>query len=105
MIANSYYGQELHGPYEVENVGNLDLEEGGTIRDCKLAYAQFGTLNADRDNAVLVPTWNSGTNKIIEQVFIGKCRALDPDKSFIIVVNHIYSGISSSPRTSPAPAG
>jgi len=105
MIANSYYGQELHGPYEVENVGNLDLEEGGTIRDCKLAYAQFGTLNADRDNAVLVPTWYSGTNKIIEQVFIGKGRALDPDKYFIIVVNQIGSGLSSSPHNTPAPAG
>lgn len=105
MIANSYYGQELHGPYEVENIGNLDLEEGGTIRDCKLAYAQFGTLNANRDNAILVPTWYSGTNKIIEQVFIGKGRALDPDKYFILVINQIGSGLSSSPHNTPAPAG
>lgn len=105
MITNSYYGQEAHGPYEVENIGNLVLEEGGTIRDCKLAYAQFGTLNADRDNAILVPTWYSGTNKIIEQVFIGKGRALDPDKYFILVVNQIGSGLSSSPHNTPAPAG
>jgi homoserine O-acetyltransferase/O-succinyltransferase len=105
MIANSYYGQEVHGPYEVENIGNLVLEEGGTIRDCKLAYAQFGTLNADRDNAILVPTWYSGTNKIIEQVFIGKGRALDPDKYFILVVNQIGNGLSSSPHNTPAPAG
>jgi homoserine O-acetyltransferase/O-succinyltransferase len=105
MITNSYYGQELHGPYEVENIGNLELEEGGTIRDCKLAYAQFGTPNAERDNAILVPTWYSGTNKIIEQVFIGKGRALDPDKYFILVVNQIGSGLSSSPHNTPAPAG
>src|SRR5258708_7525938 len=103
MIANSYYGQELHGPYEMENIGSLDLEEGGTMRECKLAYATFGALNADRDNAILVPTWYSGTNKIIEQVFIGKGRALDPDKYFIIVVNQIGGGLSNSPHNTPAP--
>ena len=69
MINNSYYSQDVHGPYELHDIGNLDLEEGGTIRDCKLAYATFGTLNAAKDNAILIPTWYSGTNKIIEQVY------------------------------------
>ena len=78
MINNSYYSQDIHGPYELHDIGNLDLEEGGTIRNCQLAYASFGALNAAKDNAILIPTWYSGTNKIIEQVFIGKGRALDP---------------------------
>ena len=69
MIDNGYYSQDVHGPYELHDIGNLDLEEGGTIRGCKLAYATFGTLNAAKDNAILVPTWYSGTNKIIEQVY------------------------------------
>ena len=80
MINNSYYSQDVHGPYELHDIGNLELEEGGTIRDCKLAYATFGTLNAAKDNAILIPTWYSGTNKIIEQVYIGKGRALDPEQ-------------------------
>ncbi len=71
MINNSYYSQDLHGPYELHDIGNLDLEEGGTIRGCKLAYATFGSLNAAGDNAILIPTWYSGTNKIMEQVYIG----------------------------------
>ena len=37
MIVNSYYSQEVHGPYELHDIGNLALEEGGTIRGCKLA--------------------------------------------------------------------
>ena len=65
MINNSYYSQEVHGPYELHDIGNLDLEEGGTIRGCTLAYATLGTLNAAADNAILIPTWYSGTNKII----------------------------------------
>jgi homoserine O-acetyltransferase/O-succinyltransferase len=105
MIENSYYSQELHGPYEVHDIGDLALEEGGTIRNCRLAYATFGKLDPDGGNAILVPTWYSGTNKIIEQVFIGPGRALDPGKYFIMVVNQIGSGLSSSPHNTPAPAG
>src|SRR3954470_10661007 len=100
MIENSYYSQEVHGPYELHDIGNLVLEEGGTIRGCKLAVATFGSLNAAKDNAILVPTWYSGTSKIMEQVYIGKGRALDPDKYFIIVVNQIGNGLSASPHNS-----
>jgi len=105
MIANNYYSQDTHGPYELYDIGNLELEEGGTIRNCRLAYATFGTLNAAKDNAILFPTWYSGTNKIIEQVFIGKGRALDPDKYFILVVNQIGGGLSTSPHNALTPAG
>ena len=89
MIENPYYSQEAHGPYELHDIGDLDLEEGGAIRGCKLAVATHGKLNAAKDNAILVPTWYSGTSKIIEQVYIGKGRALDPDKYLIVVVNQI----------------
>ena len=105
MIANAYYTQDVHGPYELHDIGDLELEEGGIIRGCKLAYATYGVLNAAKDNAILIPTWYSGTHKIIEQVFIGKGRALDPDKYFIIVVNQIGNGLSTSPHNTSSPAG
>ena len=105
MIENSYHSHEMHGPYEVHDIGNLELEEGGTIRGCKLAYATFGTLNEARDNAILIPTWYGGTSKIIEQVYIGPGRALDPDKYFVIIINQIGNGLSSSPHNTPPPAG
>ncbi len=105
MITNSFYSQEAHGPYETHDIGNLDLEEGGTIRACSLAYATFGKLNAAKDNAILIPTWYSGTSKIMEQVYIGKGRALDPDKYFIICINQIGNGLSSSPHNTAWPGG
>ena len=98
MIENSYYSQTVHGPYELHDIGDLVLEEGGTIRGCKLAYATFGTLNAAKDNAILVPTWYSGTHKIMEQVYVGAGRALDPSEYFIIAVNQIGNGLSTSPH-------
>jgi len=100
MSTNPYYGQEGHGPYELIGIGDLELEEGGTIPDCQLAVATHGMMNAARDNAILVPTWYSGTSKIMEQVYIGNGRALDPAKYFIIVVNQIGNGLSTSPHNS-----
>src|SRR6267142_242465 len=100
MSTNPYYGQEGHGPYETIRIGNLELEEGGHIPDCQLAVATHGTLNAAKDNAILVTTWYSGTSKIMEQVYIGNGRALDPAKYFIIVVNQIGNGLSTSPNNS-----
>lgn len=95
---SSYYTQEAHGPFESIGIGALELEEGDTIRDCRLAVATHGALNAAKDNAILVPTWYSGTNKIIEQVYVGPGRALDPGKYFVIVVNQIGNGLSTSPH-------
>jgi len=95
---NAYYSQEAHGPFELHSVGDLALEEGGVLPDCRLAVATHGSLNAARNNAILVPTWYSGTSKIIEQVYIGPGRALDPAKYFIISVNQIGNGLSTSPH-------
>lgn len=97
-MSHPYYNPEAHGPYELIDIGRLELEEGGVIEQCRLAVATHGTLNAARDNAILVPTWYSGTSKIMEQAYIGPGRALDPEKYFIVVVNQIGNGLSTSPH-------
>ena len=99
----SFYAQEIHGPFQVADIGDFVLEEGFTIRGCQIAYATFGMLSPAKDNAILVTTWYSGTSKIMEQVYIGAGRALDSEKYFIVVVNQIGSGLSSSPHNTPAP--
>ncbi|MBA1203309.1 alpha/beta fold hydrolase [Pseudomonas capeferrum] len=98
MNQHPYYNPEHHGDYALINIGDLDLACGQTLHDCTLAVATHGRLNARKDNAVLIPTWYSGTSKIIEDVFIGPGRAIDPDKYFVIVVNQIGNGLSSSPH-------
>jgi homoserine O-acetyltransferase len=105
MVQNEFYSQAVHGPYESFNIGDLVLEEGGTLRGCELAFASFGKLNEHKDNVILVPTWFSGTSKIIEQTYIGPGRALDPDKYFVVVVNQIGSGLSTSPHNTAWPLG
>jgi homoserine O-acetyltransferase/O-succinyltransferase len=105
LIVNDYYSQEIHGPYELHNIGDLVLEDGGVIHNCELAYSTHGSLNDAKDNAILVTTWHAGTSKIMDDAYIGEGRALDPATYFIIVINQIGSGLSSSPHNTPSPGG
>lgn len=98
MIYNPHYTPEVHGDYDLISIGRLDLEEGGSIPDCELAVATFGTLNEAKDNVVLVTTWYSGTHQIWRDVYIGPDHALDPGRYFIVVVDQIGSGLSTSPH-------
>ena len=47
--------------------------------DCQLAIATFGELNDAKDNAIVVPTWYSGTHQIWREAYIGPDHALNPD--------------------------
>lgn len=98
MIKNNYYTSEFHGDFELIDIGKLDLEEGGSIQNCKLAVTTFGTLNEARDNAILIPTWYSGTHQIWRTNYIGPEHALNPEKYFIVCINQIGNGLSTSPH-------
>jgi len=103
MINNPFYTSDVHGPYEMIDIGDLVLEEGETLRKCQLAVATSGKLNQARDNAILIPTWYSGTHLTFAQTYIGPDHALDPTKYFIIVVNQIGNGLSTSPHNIDGP--
>lgn len=103
MIEHPFYNQSIHGEYQHYNIGDFQLEEGFTLRDCQLAYRTFGTLNSSRDNAILVTTWYSGTSKVMKDVYIGEGRALDPNKYFVVVIDQIGNGLSTSPHNIAPP--
>lgn len=102
-IDNTYYSHEFHGDYDLVSVGRLELEEGGVIDDCQLAIATFGTLNDAKDNAIVVPTWYSGTHQIWREAYIGPDHALNPDDWFIVSINQIGNGLSTAPHNAPDP--
>ena len=52
MIENEFYSRAVHGPYETFNIGDLVLEDGGTPRQCKLAYVSFGKLTSKENGTV-----------------------------------------------------
>ena len=98
----SYYSESDHGPHEIFELGDFELESGITLPNARLAYKTHGTLNSARDNAILFPHMWSGTPKAME-IFIGEDRPLDPSKYFIILPGQFANGFSSSPSNTPPP--
>lgn len=88
--------------YQIHDLGSVVLQSGATLRDCKMAYKTFGTLNAKKDNVVVYPTWYSGQHPDNEWL-IGDGMALDPKNYFIVIPNMLGNGLSSSPSNTPEP--
>lgn len=97
MVVNEYYSQELHGPYALFELGDFRLESGEKLKQARLAYSVHGELNEAKDNAILFTIMFSGTSKSMEH-YIGKGKALDPDKYCIILPNQLGAGLSTSPH-------
>src|SRR5262249_41172593 len=77
-------------------LGDFKLESGEVIRDCRIGYRTYGKLNADRSNAILFPTWASGTTEQLQSNF-GPGRLIDTTKYYAVAVDALGNGVSSSP--------
>ena len=80
-------------------LGDFKLENGQVIRDCRIGYRTFGKLNGDRSNAVVFPTWASGTSEYI-QSNLGPGKIVDPANYYVIAIDALGNGVSSSPSNS-----
>src|SRR5262245_3591654 len=83
-------------------LGDFVLQSGATLWQAKLAYKIYGTLNAARDNVVLIPTFYAGHHTDCEPMF-APGRAIDPARHFIVVANMLGNGLSSSPSNTAPP--
>ena len=90
---------EAHAELQFTSLGDFRLESGEVIRDCKIGYRTFGTLNTDRSNVVLFPTWFSGHTKDLVE-FMAADGMVDTSKYYVIAVDALGNGISSSPSNS-----
>ncbi len=89
--------------HDLFSLGDIQLQCGRTLPDAKLAYKTYGTLNAKRNNVVLLPTFYTGTHERNEG-FFGPGRAIDPSRHFVVSINMFGNGLSSSPSNTQAPA-
>jgi homoserine O-acetyltransferase len=82
-------------------LGDFRLTSGEVIRNCRIGYRTVGKLNPSKSNAVLFPTWFTGTSAdLVNQVGPGKL--VDADGLFVILVDAIGDGVSSGPSNSTA---
>ena len=86
----------------------LPLQSGATLRDYQLAYETYGTLNADRSNAVLVCHALNASHHVAGVYegqpksegwwnnMIGPGKSVDTDRFFVIGVNNLGSCFGST---------
>jgi homoserine O-acetyltransferase/O-succinyltransferase len=81
--------------------GDLPLESSEVIRNFSLSYVSHGSRAAARDNVVLVLTAIGATHHRLD-FLIGPGRPLDPERYFIVCVDAIGNGLTTSPSNSAA---
>jgi homoserine O-acetyltransferase/O-succinyltransferase len=82
------------------NIGDFRLESGEIIRDLKLGYRTFGTLNADKSNVVLYLMWAGGRTAQLNLKPTDGGKLIDTNKFFVVAVDPLSNGVSSSPSNS-----
>ena len=83
-------------------ITNFRTESGVVLPQARIVYGTYGRLNADRSNAVLLPSHYMANYHGYEWL-IGSEKALDPGKLFLVATELFGSGGSSSPRNTPEP--
>ena len=81
---------------------DFTFASGHKVRDAVMIYKTYGTLNAAKDNVILLPT-RFGAGHAANEHLVGEGMALDPTKYFIVTPNMLGNGFSSSPSNTPHP--
>ena len=111
MQVTSYFGSN-YTPVQVGDVVRLAvdmplvLESGAEVRDIPIAYQTYGTLNADKSNAILVchaltgDQYVCGTHPVTGKAgwwdrMVGAGKPIDTNKFFVICANMISGCMGS----------
>ncbi len=98
----------VHGNDSIKfaELGDLRLESGKVLKDCRIGYRTFGSPNSENSNAVLFPTWFVGTTQdLIDTGMIGPGKLIDTTRFYVIAVECLGNGVSSSPSNSKEQPG
>src|SRR4051812_20998548 len=86
-------------------IRDFHTESGAILPTARIVYSTLGTLNANGDNAVLLPSHYmanvNGYNWLIRGA--DPDRALDPARDFLVLTELFGNGRSSSPSNTPEP--
>ncbi|NYF89527.1 alpha/beta fold hydrolase [Tunturiibacter empetritectus] len=88
---------------KIAELGSCTLENGNVVLDCRVGYRTFGTLNADRSNVVVMPSWLNGRSEDLVPLFGNDetgHRLVDTSRFFGVAFDVFGDGVSSSPSNS-----
>src|SRR6266478_514381 len=97
----SAYAQfpSVDGIQQFAEFGDFKLHDGSVIHEFRLGYRTLGKLNSAKSNAVLWPTWVGGKTQDLLP-FIGPGNVVDTNNYFVVLIDAIGNGLSSSPSNS-----
>jgi homoserine O-acetyltransferase/O-succinyltransferase len=87
----------VHAEPQTFMIYDFQFENGSVLPELRVAYETKGKLNAGRDNAILLVHGTSGDRHAFDPI-IGPGKTFDTDKNFVITVDAIGGGDSSSPK-------
>ena len=92
------------GEQQFAELGDFGLENGEIIKNCRIGYRTFGQLNENKSNIILYPTWFGGTSEQLGNL-IGPGKLVDSTRFYVIAVDALGNGVSSSPSNSKRQGG
>ncbi|WP_263376462.1 alpha/beta fold hydrolase [Granulicella aggregans] len=99
----SSFASVQDGDLKIAELGTCKLASGKAILDCRVGYRTYGTLDAAKDNAVIMPTWLNGRSEDLSPLFgatPSPKRLVDTSRFFGIAFDAFGDGVSSSPSNS-----
>eukprot|EP00048_Salpingoeca_helianthica_P002638 m.59128 g.59128 ORF g.59128 m.59128 type:complete len:434 (+) comp12219_c0_seq1:289-1590(+) len=110
-IASGYKTYTSPGPFQCRFTDNANK---GVLPSVSVAYETWGTLNEQRNNAVLIHTGLSATSHAAShqentaagwwELFVGPGKSIDTNKFFVICCNNLGSCFGSTGPSSINPA-
>ncbi len=103
--------QELITEKKVFTLQSYTTQSGRTLKDVKVGWESYGTLNADRSNAVLICHFFSGNSHAAGKyaandaaagywdAIIGPGKAIDTNKSFVLSSDTLVNLNTGDPKT------
>jgi len=106
LFCGTASAQAPESEQQFASIGDLELVSGETLYDTRVGYRTLGTLNEDRSNVIVFPTWFSGTSEnMIQFGKVGPGKLADTDRYFVIVIDALGNGVSTSPSNSERQGG
>ena len=97
LVSASAFAQEQ----QFASLGDFKLDSGEVLKDCRIGYRTYGKLNDEKSNIILFPTWAGGTTEQLAGNFgPGSNHLVDTSKYYVIAVDALSNGVSSSPSNS-----
>jgi homoserine O-acetyltransferase/O-succinyltransferase len=86
------------GDLRMADLKTCKLDSGATIEECRIGYRTFGKLDKAKSNVILFPTWFTGDTQTL--VDIVPSKIVDTNRFFLVLVDSLGNGVSSSPSSS-----